>query len=149
MSRHFTIRKMLRMTPNRLLRQFLERLGHKLLCVDWQRMPERCDEALLVAIGLLPHEVQEEMEGILAAVHELACDAGVQAIVEAASLSGLTHFVSQLPKAGPYHTSMWTWLHFPLLFDQATLIHSVNNLTRWRKRKDVPRSRTAPNSGGQ
>ncbi len=133
MSRHFTIRKMLRMTPNRLLASSLERLGHKLLCFDWQRMPERCDEALLVAIGLLPHEAQEEMEGILAAVHELACDAGVQAIVEAAlSEVAWTDFVSQLPEAGPYHTSMWTWLHFPSLFDQATLIHSVDNLTRWR-----------------
>ena len=44
MTRHFTIRKMLRMTPNRLLQDFFQRLGHQLLSVDWRRVPERSDE---------------------------------------------------------------------------------------------------------
>ena len=139
MQRHFTIRKMLRMTPNRLLREFFQRLGHKLLSIDWRRMPERCDEALLIAIGLLPQDAQEEMEAAFAAVHELACEAGVRAIIEAANLNGREGFAPKLPQAGPYHVAMWTWLHFPSLFDQATLMHSVDRLTRWRKRKDLPR----------
>ena len=39
MIRHFTVRKMLRMTPNQLLREFFQRLGSQLLSVDWRRMP--------------------------------------------------------------------------------------------------------------
>ena len=37
MTRHFTIRKMLRMTPHRLLEDFFQRLGQPLLSVDWRR----------------------------------------------------------------------------------------------------------------
>jgi hypothetical protein len=34
---------------------------------------------------------------------------------------------------------MWTWLNHRELFEQATVMQSVDNLTRWRRRKDVPR----------
>jgi hypothetical protein len=146
MSRHFTLRKMLRMTPNRLLREFFQRLGHRLPLIDWRRAPERCDDALLIAIDLLPQDAQDEMEAALAAIHELACDSGVQAILEAAAQRGRSDFVAQLPEAGPYYKAMWTWLHFPTLFDHAALMHQVDDLTRWRKRKDLPRvePRTSP-----
>jgi len=33
MTRHFTIRKMLRMTPNSLLQEFFRRLGNRLLWI--------------------------------------------------------------------------------------------------------------------
>ena len=139
MTRHFTIRKMLRMTPNRLLQEFFQRLGVRLLSIDWRRLPELRDDALMVSVNLLPQDNQDEMEAALAAIHELACEAGVQTILEAARRNGRSDFVSLLPQAGPYHLAMWTWLHFPSLFDQAALMQSVDNLTRWRKRKDLPR----------
>ena len=139
MTRHFTIRKMLRMTPNRLLQDFFRRLGQQLLSVDWRRMPERCDEALMISVNLLPRDAHDEMEAALSAIHELACEAGVQTILEASKLSSRSDFVSLLPQAGPYHIAMWTWLHFPSVFDQAALMQSVDTLSRWRKRKDLPR----------
>ena len=139
MSRHFTIRKMLRMTPNRLLQNFFYRLGCQLLCIDWRRMPERCEDALMIAVNLLPQEAHEEIEAALAAIHELACESGVRTMLEAAKRDGRDEFVSVLPQAGPYHLAMWTWLHFPSVFNQAALMQSVDNLTRWCKRKDLPR----------
>ena len=148
MSRHFSIRKMLRMTPNRLLQEFFQRLGVRLLCIDWRRLPERRDDALLLSINLLPQETQDEVESTLAAIHELACEAGVQTILEAATSNGRLNFASLLPSAGPYNVAMWTWLHFPSLFDQAASMLSVDNLTRWRRRKDLPRvePRTSPDA---
>ncbi len=139
MTRHFTIRKMLRMTPNRLLQDFFQRLGHQLLSIDWRRVPERCDEALMVALDLLPQEAHDEMETAFSAIHELACETGVQTILEVARRDDHTHFVSLVPQASPYHIAMWTWLHFPALFDQAALVQSVDSLSRWRKRNDLPR----------
>jgi len=139
MTRHFTIRKMLRMTPNRLLQEFFRRLGHQLLCIDWRHTPERCDQALMIAIDLLPRDAQDEMEAAFAAIHELACEAGVLTILEAASRDSRSRFLSLVPKAGPYHIAMWTWLHFPSVFERAALMHSVDTLTRWRKRNDLPR----------
>lgn len=139
MTRHFTIRKMLRMTPNPLLEKFFHRLGNHLLGIDWYRMPKRCAETLLAAVDRLPEDVHDKMESALSAIHELACEAGVRTILEAAKLSGQPDWASRLPKEGPYHVAMWTWLDCPLVFDQAALMQSVDNLSRWRKRKDLPR----------
>jgi hypothetical protein len=130
---------MLRMTPNRLLEEFFRRLGHQLLCIDWRKMPERCDQALMIAIELLPKDARDEMESALSAIFESACTAGVQNIMEAARVTDRTKLLSLVPESGPYHVAMWTWLHFPTAFEQAALMRTVDTLSRWRKRSDVPK----------
>jgi hypothetical protein len=138
MTRHFSLRKMLRMTPNHLLREFFQRFDQQPLAFDWRQAPERCDEGLMICIHLMPKGVQEEIEASLAEVHELACDGGVQMILEIAKLQSDRDFVARLPSGGPYRKAMWVWLNHQEIFEQALLRHSVDNLTRWRKRKDLP-----------
>ena len=54
MSRHFSIRTVLRSTPNVLLREFFDRLQHRLLCLDWQRLAEHQIEPIVTAMNWLP-----------------------------------------------------------------------------------------------
>jgi len=140
MSRHFTLRKMLRMTPNRFLQEFFQRLGHLPPCLDWRKVHERNVDPLLLSLGLLPPEAQVEIESALASVFELACETGWRAILEVARLDGKADQFLQLPDhACPYKRAMWTWLHQPHIFEQASIIHQVEHLTRWRKRTGLPR----------
>lgn len=138
-TRYFSVQKMLRMTPNVMLREFFDHLGYQLTCIEWRRMPHRCEQALKIVIDLLPKEAQDDIAGKLAVIFELACPSGVQALIEAAKRTGRYNFVELLPQAEPYHQAMWAWLHFPGLFEHATLMHQVEHLVRGKTRDDMPR----------
>lgn len=140
MARHFSIPKVLRMTPKALLREFFERLGHPSLCMNGPGLSERQVEPLLTTIGRLPQQAQDEIEAALSAIFELACTSGAHAILEAARRDGREVVALELlDDADPYQRAMWTWLRSPETFNQALLIHQVDHLTRWRKRKGIPR----------
>ena len=140
MSRHFSIRTVLRSTPNVLLREFFDRLQHRLLCLDWQRLAEHQIEPIVTAMNWLPPPARDQVEAALAAVFDLACHTGVQAMLEAARLQGSADVVRQFPEnASPYEAAMWCWLRWPEVFEQARFLHQVDTLTRWRKRQGLPR----------
>src|SRR4029450_9281988 len=131
MIRHFSVPKVLRMTPNRLLKEFFGRLDHPLLSLDWRKVREYNVEPMLVAMSWLTREAQDEIESSLAAVFELACESGCRSIVEVARQDGQNDVFSGLPKhACCYERAMSTWLNHPQVFEQAALVHQVENLTR-------------------
>lgn len=149
MSRHFSVPKILRMTPNRLLQEFFQRLGHHLLCLDWRKLGERQTEPMLISLSMLSRQAQDEIEAALAQIYDLACTSGWQAIAEVARAEGEAQsFFDALDRACPYERAMRVWLDHPRLFEQAALIHQVENLTRWRKRTGLPASspRITPDS---
>lgn len=78
---------MLRMTPNCLLRDFFQHLGHP-LDVGWHGLKKRDPKPLHDAILGLPRQAQHEVEAGLSIVFELAGTAGVNAIREAARKNG-------------------------------------------------------------
>lgn len=139
MSRHFSVPKVLRLTPNRILQEFFKRLGYQLLSLDWRKVKEHNVEPVLLSMSLLSRHVQDEIESALASVFELACESGSRAIVEVAHQDGQTDIFAELPSnACCYERAMWTWLNHPKIFEQVSLIHQVENLTRWRKRTGLP-----------
>jgi hypothetical protein len=139
MTRHFTLLTMLRMTPNCLLRDFFQHLGHS-LDVGWHGLKKRDPKPLHDAILGLPRQAQHEVEAGLSIVFELACTAGVNAIREAARKNGMLALPPGYPSSkDPYHQAIWTWLHHPDLFDRAVTRHQVDCLTGWRKRNGLPR----------
>jgi hypothetical protein len=149
MTRHFSIPKMLRMTPNSLLREFFDRLGHQPPGLDWLRLKERQFEPILTAMGGLPLEAQAQIESTLSAVFELSCETGVQTLLEVARKSGNPAVVAALTAGGcPHQHAMWAWLRHPDLFEQASLLQQIDSLTRWRKRKGLPQvePRTTPDA---
>jgi hypothetical protein len=139
MSRHFTLPTMLRMTPNNLLHQFFQRLGHTLPAIDWLRLRDRQVQPLLSGLACLSREAQEQIESALASIFELSCERGWQAILDAARQFGEAEPAQRFPdRSSAYARAMWTWLHRPEVFDHALMMHEVEGLARWRKRTGLP-----------
>lgn len=140
MSRHFSIPKILRVTPNILLRDFFESLGCQLLSLDWRKLKERQVEPLMTAIRWLPRSDQDKIESSLADIFELACESGIQAIHDAARNHVAPNVIADLGDGGClYAKSMWAWLRYPAVFESALLIQQVDGLSRWRKRRGLPK----------
>jgi hypothetical protein len=87
MARVYSIRTVLRQTPNRLLRQFLDRLGYTDLAIPWEALRERDIEPIVEALNTFSSTQLNEVEGALRIVYNLACDTGIAAILEAGELS--------------------------------------------------------------
>ena len=139
MSRQFSIPTMLRMVPNSLLGRFFEKLGHD-FDIDWERLGEREIDPVLTSFSDLSPSEQDQIEGDLRNVFDLACESGIEAIIEAASTFGELSLAEAMPTdAGYYARSMWAWLSHRKSFEKALLLHEVSHLRWWRKRNDVPR----------
>ncbi len=140
MTRHFSIPTALRMTPNGLLRELFAKLGLANLGIAWHELPQREVHPILEALDRLPADAQATLETALHNIFDLACQNGVHAILEAADDATRRQSVLYLPDSGgPYCTAAWTWLNYPDVFDRAALLCQVDSLSRWRKRKDLPR----------
>jgi hypothetical protein len=147
MSRQFSIPTVLRMVPNELLAKFFARLEIGTLDIPWEKLGEREISPIIQGLGELSGVQQDAIEGILRSIFELACETGIDAIFEAAAKTGDLDLPQMLPaEAGPYAKAMWTWLFRPEAFETASLIHQVESLTWWRKRRDLPKKAvsTAP-----
>ncbi|MEZ6104798.1 MAG: hypothetical protein R3B96_01455 [Pirellulaceae bacterium] len=139
-SRQFSIPTVLRMVPNELLGQVFERLGHGGLGIDWKELKEREIEPVLRTINALPRCQRMAIETTLRSLFELGCETGIQAIIEAAIRCGEPDLTQSMPRqVGPYAKAAWSWLHRREAFDKAVIIHQVDHLTWWRKRRDLPR----------
>lgn len=140
MTRYLCIPKMLRLTPNDLLQAFFDKLGHKLLCLNWRKLKQRQSQAILSSLELLPEEAKHEVQDALGTVHELCSAAGVRALFEACRQFGRPELIEQMPRRRCYYAlAMWTWLNAPDIFEQASRYAQVDELTRWRKRRGLPK----------
>lgn len=139
MSRHFSIPKMLRMTPKELLKEFFGFLDAELLCIDWKRLRPRQIGPLLTAIGWLSAERQHQIESELSAIFELSSQRGWEAILDAAQLLGKAKDVLALSEEYCcYGRALAVWLFHRQVFEQATVMGRVDSLTRLRKRSVPP-----------
>src|SRR5262245_11347248 len=137
MSRQFSIPTVLRMAPNALLKELFTDMGYAEIDRDWEGLKEREIEPIQKAISEQTREAQDRIESELRELFELACDSGIDSILEGAAMSGMDDFVSQLPgDVGVYHKALWVRLHHPDVFGRALRIHSFEMLSWWRKRND-------------
>ncbi|MBN9523666.1 hypothetical protein J0H58_35005, partial [bacterium] len=72
MSRVFSAALVLRQTSHALTRHLLARLGHPDLPVPWDGLPERDVDPILAAVRTLPRPAQDDVEGALRTVFDLA-----------------------------------------------------------------------------
>jgi hypothetical protein len=97
MSRQFSSATVLRMVPNSLLALLFDRLGLGDLNIAWEKLGQREITQALKAINLLGRPEQDAVEGALRSVFDLACDAGIDAIFEAAAKTGDLDLPRQMP----------------------------------------------------
>ena len=148
MTRQFSIPTMSRMVPKPLLKEFLVRMDHGDLALDWELLSERKIGPIIDALGDLAKDELDKIESALRGVFDLACETGINALIEGALQCGEMNLPVVMPAdVGPYHKAMWAWLNRPQAFEKASLIHQVDNLTWWRKRNDLPQRE--PRSGAE
>lgn len=142
MGRVFSLPTVLRQVPKTLLGRFFEKLQIPFNGVDWKTLGERDVQPILDVLHGLSNARMVPVESELRTVYEMACDAGINALVETAGALGDHTLVSRMPEGlTAYGRAMWVWLEHPEYFAQAGLLFQVDQLAWWRKRNDLPRKR--------
>ncbi|QDU28950.1 hypothetical protein ETAA8_40560 [Anatilimnocola aggregata] len=138
--RPFSVPTVLRSTPNELLQQCFQELGHGDSRIPWLWLKHKEIDPIQNYLDSLPLEERNAIEGVLRNVFELANEPGYRAILEAAPHCA----VYNLPALVPEDLSisgrvMWVWLHQRPTFEKALIINQVEQLSWWRKRNDLPK----------
>lgn len=141
----FSLSKVLHAVPPRLLEQLFFKLGHALPDVDWMTIERGDDARLVAALKKLPPEMQDEIESSLAAIFELACPMGWQALVQASRQAGTSAYAKQRALSGNlFERALQIWLANETLFDLALLVHRVGINAGWpRPRQAKPHKRAS------
>lgn len=138
-TRQFSLQCALRMIPNRLLQEMFADFGHLDFDPGWSRLKEREIGPLLEYLETLPRDQLNEIESGLRSVAELACDTGINALVEACILSDQRGLIACLPaEYSVWSRAMFMWLRYRSIFEKAQMIHQVDHMSWWRKRNDLP-----------
>lgn len=138
-NRTFSLQTIIRKVPNELLGTFFERMGHGEFDPGWETLKKSDIDPIMEFLKSLPIKEQDKIESEFRNVFELACDTGLNAIVESATCYGEEDFASTIPdEFNPYGRAMWSWLNHPDAFSKAQAIHQVDTLSWWRKRNDLP-----------
>lgn len=139
MARVFSLPTVLRQVPKPLLGRFFAGLGVAFPGLDWATLGERDVQSMLTVLNGLPNAEMVPVENELRTVFEMACDAGLNALIETAAALGDHDLAGRMPQdQTAYGRAMWTWLEHRDYFIQAGLMFQVDQLSWWRKRNDLP-----------
>lgn len=138
-TRPFELKTSLRMIPNRLLREYLVKLGHIEFASEWNEPREKQIDPLFNYTQLLSDVERDEFESGLHSVSDLASDAGLTVLFQAAKDYSLPGIVNEAPEElGIWGRTMWVWLHYPGIFDKGQILFQIDQMSFWRKRTDLP-----------
>jgi hypothetical protein len=143
MGRQYAPKIFLRQVPNHLLHAFFAQ-RHALSEIPWQLLDEKKIEVVYDAWQALPAPQRLEIDREFQAVHEMACEGGVQALIAEGAVHSLDLAAALERHEGFYNKAMWAYLYHPPIFAVASLFVSADDLpTRyWLKLKGL--SRKAP-----
>lgn len=94
-TRPFLLLTTLRMVPNRLLREYLVRLGHVEFVTEWDDEKEKEIGPVFKYIQLLEDKERDDVESGLHSVSDLASEAGLAVLFQAAKDYGLPDLVNE------------------------------------------------------
>ncbi len=133
MARQYSAKTFFRNAPNALLAEYFEHAGAN-LDIPWGDLRETEVEPIFEAMEGLDHEPQSRIEGDLRFVNELACEAGVQAILEEARSWGRDWSEQFAEMKNHYERALWTFLHEPTRFEAAGRFHEMDRVGGWWRR---------------
>ena len=142
MSRQYSPRAFFRHAPNELLARYFrdqELLGD----LDFGQLQEGNPAPLFEAWLELPATRRETMEADFRSIFEMACEKGVEAIIDEATFhlrEACQTFTSWLASLNNhYEQAFATFLDHPRFWNGATRFYHADTLTSyWRKRKNLP-----------
>jgi hypothetical protein len=140
MTRQYTPRTVLRQVPNYLLKDFFDQRG-VLAEIPWATQHETKIEPIYDVWQALPESQWSEIDRTFQAIHEMACQAGVQALIDEGTFHDLNLATALGQHEGFYHKAMWAYLSYPDIFKVASLFVSADGLPGryWFHHKSLPR----------
>jgi hypothetical protein len=136
--------------PNKLLKEYFARHGG-LPEVDFDKLAENDMEPVFVAMQKLAPETQTQIEAVFPEINELACQAGIRAILEEAAIRPFLHQIgakATQDDAGAgkvdwasqfagmknhYERAFWTFLNDKGVFDVASDLMEMDRVGSWQK----------------
>lgn len=135
----FSLLTTLRMVPNRLLREYLVKLGHAEFVVEWDAPKEKDIGPVFKYVQTLSDRDRDDLESGLHSISDLASDAGLAILFQAAQDYGFPELVTEAPEEyGTWGCAMWIWLHYPEIFEKGQILFQIEQMSFWRKRTDLP-----------
>ena len=147
MARHYSTKDFFRQMPNVLLARYFH--ARKFMGdVDFAAMKETQPDALFAAWLYLPDSQRNEFDAEFRDIFELSCEKGFRAIIDEAEwhLTDDEHkaFVPKLAAlSNHYERAMVTFVDHHAFWRGATRFYHADNLSFWRKRKNLPHSPAA------
>lgn len=133
MGRQYSAKTFLRNVPNDLLQQYFQKQDIN-LGLDWGRLDETEVNPIFVALEALPADTRSRVDTDFALIHEMACEDGVQAIVEEGRNWGRDWAEPFAGMRNHYERAFWTFLNEPRRFHVAGCFHEMDRLGGWRRR---------------
>jgi hypothetical protein len=148
MTRQYSPKNFLRQVSNHLLRTFFAQRG-VLTEIPWVLQRETKIEPIYDAWQGLPASQRSEIDRAFQAIHEMACPAGVQALIEEGTFHHLNLTPALEQHEGFYDKAMWAYLDHPSIFNVASLFVSADGLPGryWVRQKSL--SRKTPHTSAQ
>lgn len=148
MARPYSSKTVLRQVHNHLLKEFFGQ-RRELAEIPWLHQRETDIGVVYDAWQALPPSQRSEVDRVFQAIHEMACEAGVRALLEEGSIHGLNLVTALAQQEGFYDKAMWTYLEYPSIFNVASLFVSADGLPGryWVRHRNV--SRKPPNTSAQ
>lgn len=146
MTRHYSTRDFFRQMPNALLARYFA--GRAVFGeFDFVAMSETRHDDLFAAWLALPDAERNTMDAVFRDIFEMSCEKGCHAILDEAKWhlnqdadrNATIAFTEKLAAlVNHYERAMVTYLDHNLFWPGATRFYHADNLTRWRKRKNLP-----------
>jgi hypothetical protein len=140
MSRQYNPKTVLRHVPNHLLREFFDRRG-QLRDLPWISLKDHQFGLIYDAWQSLPAAERAEVERAFRSVFDMACEAGIKALIEEGRFHGVGLAVELERCDGLYHKAMWAYLRHERIFKVAALFCSADSLPgrHWAKLSGLPK----------
>lgn len=140
MAGHYSHKHFFRQIPLNQLENYFSYKGID-LGVDFSSLPEKPVDILFTALITLPAEQQASIEAEFQDIHAMACEGGVEALIDESDSHGDEAFVTAIAAIDGFHAKvMWAFIekhHFWL--GASRFLHADNvSSSYWKKRNDFP-----------
>ena len=149
MARHYSPKRFFREVPSGFLAEYFKRKGHSHI-VPLTSQSKLDVDALSSALEALPDDVRLTVEQDFAEIDALACESGIQAILDDAEWYGeLTTLLAGMEAHKSFHEkAFWIFLEHQKYWIAANAFFHADSIHSryWRKRINLPKSpaRVAP-----
>lgn len=148
MAVQYSPKQFFRNTPNKYLQGYFT-ANQISIDVDFGTLKENDVESLFTAIVALPDNEQTQTEADFKAIHSLACEAGVQALIDEAHYFKDTVFIEKVADIDGFHAKvLWAFTNKPEYWHVATMFLHADNVSAsyWKKRNGLPLAETIEDS---